>query len=169
MLVPRPMSQELAALDAPPAELGAWIDGLLPRALGWYDTAEAGLLPRGRPLSDAEAAIARRLGVADPARVRVVVLDEFPLPDDPQLLALARRHGLGGRQEGGRTMGQAVLLKPRVAADPVVLAHELVHVAQQERMGRAAFLRRYLLELQMLGYARSPLELEAYAKQGLAR
>jgi hypothetical protein len=96
MLVPRPTPQELAALDAPPAELGSWIDGLLPRALGWYDTAEAGLLPRGRPLSDAEAAIARRLGVADPARVRVVVLDEFPLPDDPQLLALARRHGALG-------------------------------------------------------------------------
>lgn len=33
-------------------------------------------------------------------------------------------------------------------------------------MGRTAFLRRYLIEMELLGYARSPLELEAYAKQG---
>jgi hypothetical protein len=61
------------------------------------------------------------------------------------------------------------MLKPRVAQDKTVLAHELVHVGQHDRLGRAAFLRRYLVEMEVLGYARSPLELEAYAKQGLVQ
>ncbi len=34
-----------------------------------------------------------------------------------------------------------------------------------ERLGRSAFVKRYLLELEVLGYGRSPLELEAYGKQ----
>jgi hypothetical protein len=41
-------------------------------------------------------------------------------------------------------------------------------MAQMGRMGQEAFLRRYLIELEMMGYARPPLELEAYSKQGIA-
>jgi len=168
MAVPKPSAEELQALDAPPAQMAQKVDHLLPRALAWYTAVEAELLRVGRPLTVTEAELAGRLGVRQPDKVRVVVLDRFPMPADPEVLAEARRHGLGSRAEGGRTQGYAIMLKPGLAEDPQVIAHELVHVAQHDRLGRAAFLRRYLLEMEMMGYARSPLELEAYARQGTA-
>ena len=57
------------------------------------------------------------------------------------------------------------MLKPRYKNDATILAHEFVHVAQHDRLGREAFLRRYLVELVMMGYARAPLELEASERQ----
>jgi hypothetical protein len=104
-----------------------------------------------------------------PENVRVVVLDAFPMPEDAELRQEAERHGLGSRTEAGRTMGRAILLKTWALDEPALLRHELVHVAQMDRLGREGFLRRYLLELEVLGYARSPLELEAYARQGAPR
>ena len=169
MIVPRPTPLELQALDAPPADVSAKIDRLFPRVLAWYETVEAELLPQGRARSDEEAESARRFGVRDPSKIRVVVLESFPMPADVELFAEARRYGLGSRSEGGRANGYVVMLKPHLAADKPVLAHELVLVGQHDRMGRAAFLRRYLIELEMMGYARAPLELEAYDKQGRVR
>ena len=165
VVVSKPSPEELKSLDSPPPELTAKLAHFLPATLAWYNSVEAQLLPKGRPLSAQEQKVARGLGVKHPNDVRVVVLTEFPMPTDPELFVEAKRIGLGSSLEGGRTIGYAVMLKPRYAANREILTHELVHVEQQERMGRSAFLRRYLLELEVLGYARSPLELEAYARQ----
>jgi len=165
IIVPKPSTQELQALDAPPAEITAKIDRIFPRALAWYETVEAELLPKGRALSNEETETARRFGVHDPTKIRVIKLESFPMPADAELLTEARRYGLGSRSVGGRANGYVIMLKPWLADDKRVIAHELVHVGQHDRMGRAAFLRRYLIELEMMGYARSPLELEAYEKQ----
>ena len=100
-----------------------------------------------------------------PENIRIVVLEKFPMPSNHELASEAEKLGLGGALEGGRAMGYAIMLKPKLADNPTVIAHELVHVAQHDRLGREAFLRRYLAELEMMGYARSPLELEAYARQ----
>ncbi len=166
IFVPKPTAQELQALDTPPPDIQAKIDRLFPRVLAWYEAVEAGLLPGGRPLTAQEIEVARKVGVQDPSKVRVVVLEKFPMPADPELLVEAERYGLSSHFEGGRTNGYVIMLKPWLAEDKTVLAHELVHVGQHDRMGRAAFLRRYLIEMEVLGYARSPMELEAYAKQG---
>ena len=166
MIVRNPTPQELSALDNPPFEVQSKVAHLLPKAEAWYSQTEIQLAPFGRFLTADEVRTAIQLGVAEPEKVRVVVLEEFPMPKDEQLLAEAKKYGLGGWAEGGRSNGRVILLKPRVAHSPVVLRHELVHLAQQDRMGRTGFLRRYLIELEMMGYARSPLELEAYAKQG---
>jgi hypothetical protein len=91
------------------------------------------------------------------------------MPDDAELRTEAEGYGLGSPLEGGRTHGKVILIKPHLAENQTVLRHEFVHVAQQDRMGRDAFLRRYLVEMEILGYARSPLELEAYARQGETR
>ena len=37
---------------------------------------------------------------------------------------------------------------------------KLVHVGQHERLGRAVFLWRYIIEMEMMGYSGPPLELE---------
>jgi len=162
-IVPRPTDEELRSLDNPPPDVRAILDRFFPAALAWYQKVEADLLPTGRALSSPEAAFAAHIGVKNPALVRIVILDEFPLPADRELRMAAEQIGLGSRAEGGRTNGCVILLKPRTARNNSVISHELVHVAQQDRLGRAVFLRRYLTEMVIMGYARSPLELEANA------
>jgi hypothetical protein len=166
VVVRKPSPAELDALNHPPPSVVARVDRLSPLALNWYEGLEKELLPQGRPLTQPEKQRARALGVLDPGRVRVVVMDPFPLPQDPVLRTEARRYGLGSAFEGGRTVGHAILIKPRYRNNSTILSHELVHVSQIDRMGRRGFLRRYLTEVEMLGHARAPLEMEAYEKQG---
>lgn len=161
-----PGAAQAPSPEEPPAAVRLKLKRFYPRVRAWYDAVETRCLPLGRPLTAQEMDDARRLGVLRPQDVRVVVLNAFPMPEDAELRAEAERHGLGSRTEAGRTMGHAILLKAWALDAPTVLRHELVHVAQMDRLGREGFLRRYLMELEMLGYAGSPLELEAYARQG---
>lgn len=158
-------SEETRALESPSPQVLEKIELLFPLAFSWYQSVEAEYISHGRALSDQEIVIARKLGVTNPENVRIVVLTEFPLPSNSELLSESRRFGFGSTNERGRTNGYVIMLKPEVAQDATVIAHELVHVSQVERLGRRAFVKRYLLELEVLGYARSPLELEAYGKQ----
>lgn len=144
-------------------DLPSRLETLAPDYLDWFTEVENRLLERGRPLSSEETEMAEELSVQRPERVRVVVSREFPLPEDRALRAEAKRLGFDTLPEGGRAMGYAVLLKPGEAGSRSTLAHELVHVAQMERMGREAFLRRYFAELDRFGYTGSPLEREAQA------
>ncbi|KPK10469.1 MAG: hypothetical protein AMJ68_09115 [Acidithiobacillales bacterium SG8_45] len=161
VFVRAPTPDELALLDNPPVEIRQKQDQLAPLALRWVNQVETKLLDSGRRLSEQEIAIARTVDVQYPERVRVVVLSAFPLPENETLLAEARRYGLGSNAEGGRTMGYVIMLKERFAKKRWIMAHELVHVAQQEKMGREPFLRRLMTEYELMGYRRAPLELEA--------
>jgi hypothetical protein len=129
---------------------------------------EAEVLVSGRPLDADELALARELGVKAPERVRVGVRERFPMPADRRFVEAAAELGLifGTDVEVGRTQGYAILLKPTAANSRQFLSHELVHVAQYERLGGIEpFAREYLIELLVLGYQRAPLEQEAYARQ----
>ncbi len=155
--------EQQQALASPPPSVTQEIEYFLPRLLDWYAKAETELLAQGRPLNPAEIRIAGVLGIRQPDRVRIVVQERFPVPDDAELRAETEASGMGS--EDARTMGDAILLKPYLHEDPYVIAHELVHLAQHDRMGREAFMRRYLTELEVLGYDASPLEMEAYQRQ----
>jgi hypothetical protein len=161
VFVRAPTMEELALLDDPPAEIKHKQNLLAPLALQWLNETEAALQSKRRSLTEEEATMARTVGVRHPGRVRVVILAQFPLPGDEILRAEATKYGLGSSAEGGRTMGYVIMLKEKYAQQRWILAHELVHVAQQERMGREAFLRRYIAEQELMGYRRAPLELEA--------
>ncbi len=139
----------------------AWLNAVAPKAVAWVAKEEAALLKEGRPLTSAEAVIAVRMGVQHPEKIRLAVLAAFPFPSDPLLAKEAGALGFGSDRERGRSMGFAVLIKPRFRGERKLLAHECVHVAQRERLGLEAFIRRYLLELRTVGYERSALEAEA--------
>jgi hypothetical protein len=162
-------AQDNARDVTPPAArvAASKLEKLLPDAFAWYETVETKLLAQGRPLSESEMGKAMKLGVAHPELVRVVVLRSFPMPSNRALRVEAKRFGFGSSLEIGRTMGYAILVKPQRAKDPTVIAHELVHVAQQDRLGKAQFVRQILSELATVGYEKSPLEIEAFAKQGI--
>ena len=160
-----PTAEELRAVESPSPCNSAWVEALMPAAVEWFSGQEKAWLPNGRPLAPDEIVLARQLGVQYPERVRIVTAEYFPLPEDPLLREQTLAMGFNSPRAGGLSLGYAVLIKPKYANQRWLLAHELVHVAQRERMGTAAFLRRYLLEIHVLGYARAPLELEAFSRQ----
>lgn len=169
MIVRAPTVEELRALDQPPMNVATKVEKFLPMALKWYEEVEAQMLPQGRPLSESEKVVARKLGVLQPERVRIVVLEKFPMPENQELRVEAERYGIGSFLEGGRTFGYAIMLKPRYAETSTIITHELAHVGQHDRLGRVSFVRRYITELEMMGYTRSPLELDAYQKQSTTK
>lgn len=160
--------EEQQKLATPGIRINAITEQATPVVADLLARTEAEVLAAGRPLSDAERDIARSLGVAAPEKVRIEVRQHFPMPEDPRLINVARELGLifGTDEEAGRTQGYAILVKPGFADSRRVISHELVHVAQYERLGGVTpYARQYLIEMLALGYGRAPLEQEAYARQ----
>ena len=174
--LPRKPAEPLPAVGCPAeARLGprAWharlvdlraeLPALLPRAVAWAEAASAEAAAAGRPLDRRETALARRVGVRGPERVRVAMVAEMPMPADSALAAAARETGLLGPGTAGLTLGHTILIR-RGCETPRLLAHELRHVHQVERAGSlAAFLRDYLGQIVDHGYRDAPLEADARA------
>ena len=120
------------------------------------------MLRIGVPLSDQEMADARAVGVAEPERVRLLQLDRVPFPTDPMLKAAAAAIQFLTPTTCGLTLRYGIFVRSDCWRDRALIAHELVHVAQYERLGGILpFLRQYLSECLMIGYPAAPLEQEA--------
>jgi hypothetical protein len=159
-----PSETEVRSLATPPPDVKAWLDRAYPNVLAWHQQSEVGLLAQGRVLTDRESAAAKRMGVLSPEKIRVVVTKSFPMPQDEAVRAEVSNLGWSN-SERGRTMGYAVLLKSESTNGIEALAHEFVHVAQAERMGRSVFVRRWMVEMKMVGARRAPLEVVAIERQ----
>jgi len=142
----------------------AQFEKVIPLTARWAEALEARILHEGVPLSEGELADARALGVRQPERVRLLCLASVPTPDDvtlrtaaaavqfltPATRGLALRYGIFVRRDCWRERG--------------LIAHELVHTAQYERLGGIEpFLRQYLHECLTIGYPAAPMEQEAIA------
>lgn len=115
----------------------------------------------GRPLDNSKLLLARRVGVAQPQRVRIVLVDALPMPEDLELRAAAVQTGLLGPGMVGLTLGYSVFICQGHETKRV-LSHELRHVYQYEQTGSiATFLPGYLQQVVELGYAGAPLEQDA--------
>jgi hypothetical protein len=159
---------ERASLATPPRDIADDVAALLPGATTFVDDTESEILQRGRPLTAFETRIAQAVGVAHPELVRVLIHNDFIEPRDPAFIALARELGIEtDAEEAGRAAGHGIELKPSFVRSRRVLAHELAHVAQYERMGTAGLLRDYLTQLLTVGYDRAPIEVEARASEHL--
>ena len=165
VLVSKPSPSEMAMLTAPPPNIEQKTNILAPKALQWFQDIERDYAGKGRPLSSSELRYAESIGIKRANEIQIIIADRFPMPLDPELDSAVRTYGMGGPSEGGRTMDHNIFIKPEHASSVTVITHELNHVAQFERLGVPAMIRQYLIEMQVLGYARSPLELEAYARQ----
>ena len=157
----------VAHLPQPTETQLAWVGAVAPRAVSWVTEQESSFLIQGRPLLNDEIDLARAIGIQFPDRVRIVVTERFPVPQDPLLSQQVGVFGFDASNQAGCSFGYAVVVKPRYVETRWLLAHELVHVAQRERLGMDAFVRQYLLEVRTLGYARAPLEREA--KRAMSR
>jgi hypothetical protein len=120
-------------------------DRLAPLACQWAKQQEAYILKHGAPLSLQQLADARRAGVQDPARVRVLVVDRIPLPDDEELAEPARRAQIITDASRGVAIGHGIIIRADSWQNRELLLHQLVHVAQCERSGGLeSFVAEYL-------------------------
>jgi hypothetical protein len=150
----------------------AQFETLLPLAAEWAEEEEQRVLHEGVPLSEQEMIDAKAIGVRRPERIRLLRVEAVPMPTDPQLMAAAETMHFLSPETRGLTLQYGILLRWDCWRERPLIAHELVHAAQYERLGGILpFLRQYLVECLSIGYANAPMELEAaeVARQVLAR
>lgn len=118
---------------------------LYPVALEWARTQERLILERGVPLCSRYMADAVRVGVQDPARVRILIVDKIPLPEDRGLAEAAERTQIISEACRGVAIGHGIIIRADSWNDRELVMHQLVHVAQCERCGSFDnYVRQYL-------------------------
>ncbi len=127
----------------------------------WILRQEATICRRGRPLDAPALSFARRIGVADPERVRTLTVTSIPLPARRLVKAAARFSRVMLADPVALTAGWGIYVQKGIEDDQMVLRHELVHIRQYQLLGRKLFLRRYIMECLIEGYVGAPLEKEA--------
>lgn len=120
---------------------------LTPLAYEWAKTQEARILEHGVPLTADQTADALRAGVRDPSRIRVLVVDRIPLPEDKDLADAARRAQIITDASHGVAIGHGVIIRADSWRNRELLVHQFAHVAQCERSGGLEnFVSEYLLD-----------------------
>ena len=138
------------------------LETLLALAVDWAAEQEAKILREGKPLSANEIADAKAAGVQKPEAIRVLPVEEIPAPQHPLLkAAMAGIQFLTGAPRG-LTFRYGIFVRSDCQRDRQVVAHELAHASQYERLGGIVpFMRKYIFECFTLGYGKAPLEIEA--------
>lgn len=137
-------------------------DEILQLAAAWAEQHEALILASGSPLSGSQLADARQAGVAEPERVRLLAAPTIPMPEHPILRAAGEATGLISPFTAGLTLRYGIYIRSDFIGDRFLIAHELVHTGQYERLGSiTGFLRQYLHECLSIGYPAAPMEREA--------
>jgi hypothetical protein len=118
---------------------------LLPLAYEWARAQEEFVLGRGVPLGPRHLTDARLAGVKDCSRIRVLVVDRIPLPDNPELAEAAGRTGILTIDTRCVGFGHALIVRADSWGNRELILHNLVHVAQCERSGGLEqWIRQYL-------------------------
>lgn len=110
-------------------------DVLLPIACEWAKQQEEFALKHGHPLGPTHAWDAHLAGVQDCARIRVLVVDRIPLPENPRLAEASRRLRIITEDTRCMGVGHALIVRGDAWNDRELILHNLVHIAQCERSG----------------------------------
>lgn len=138
---------------------------LLPLACKWAEAQETLILQRGLPLLQELILDSVKVGIANPNKVRTLIVPVIPVPEDPLLKEACNTTTLITNNTAGLTLRYGIYIRSDCANDRSLYVHELVHVAQYERLGSIqAFLQQYLYEVVTVGYQSAPMEQEAIIK-----
>jgi len=136
----------------PNPTLKAMLPVLLPRAIDWCESIARRVASSGLPLTATALDDARSVGVQQPERIRLLVVDTMPRPTEVLLASAAASIGFLDTNTAGLALGYSVLVR-RGRLSRRLLSHECRHVAQHEGRGSlTAFLTAYLEELVTVGY-----------------
>ncbi|HYC36174.1 MAG TPA: hypothetical protein VEC19_07110 [Usitatibacter sp.] len=142
-------------------KMAVQVGEVAPRAIEWALGRSREVLEAGRGLDARALALARKVGVREAAKIRIVVVDRIELPSEPMLREAGARVGLSDSADG-MTLGYAVVVRSGHERNPRLLSHEFRHVAQYEACGGIApFLTTHLAHLAQHGYEASPFEADA--------
>jgi len=145
----------------------AHFETLLPLAVKWADAVEKRILREGVPLSEQELADAQAIGVRAPERVRLLALARVPAPRNLTLRTAAAAIQFLTPATRGLALRYGIFVRSDCWGDRALVAHELAHTAQYERLGGIRpFLSRYLRECLTIGYPAAPMEQEAIVAAG---
>lgn len=139
----------------------ALVETALPLARAWAKKQERWILRVGQPLTHEQMIDARRIGILRADDVRVARVPMIPPRMHPALRYLAARFGMKFEGTIGMALGYGIFIREDIELSRALLAHELAHVRQYERLGHREFLRQYLHECLTLGYPLGSLEAEA--------
>jgi hypothetical protein len=135
---------------------------ILPLACAWVRRQEGRILRDGVPLNSTQMRDAHAIGVLHPERVRVLHVSTVPLPGSWFAGVAQYFGGTSFRDTSGLSAQYGIFIRARFAADRQLLAHELTHTHQYQRMGGIRpFLRQYLHECLTVGYLDAEMEREA--------
>jgi len=163
---PAPAACATRAVASNASPLATQLPVLIPRVVAWAEEQSSRAIATGAPIPVDLARMATEVGVRVPGEIRLVVVDEIPLPDEPALKAAAGKVGLSQSWAAGLTLGYAVFVRKGYEKDPRILSHEFRHVAQYEACGGVgAFMALHLGHLAELGYEASPFEVDARAHE----
>ena len=130
----------------------------------WIRRQESLILRDGRALSEWETNWALQVGVSCPEEVRVLPVPRVPVPGANFLKLLAGMSRIAVDSPTGMAVNRGIYLEASHATNPSLLVHELVHVAQFEKLGSiGAFLKEYLTQCIEDGYWDCEMEEEARA------
>ena len=137
----------------------------LPLAVRWASQQEQKILRTGVGLDESQVTDARLMGVARPEKVRLLKVDQVPLPANRLLRWAAKRTKLISSDTAGMALRYGIFIRSDCWQMRRLIAHECVHTAQYERLGGIEeFLSLYLRECLELGYPSGLLEQEAFLK-----
>ncbi len=137
---------------------------LLPLATAWAEEQEELILEKGTPLSATEIVDTKLVGVAQPERVRLLGVQQIPLPQHPELNVAAGASSLITPNTAGLTLRFGIYIRNDFWGNRRLIVHELAHTAQYERLGGfTQFLQQYLFECLTIGHPAAPMEQEAIA------
>jgi hypothetical protein len=144
-----------------PIDLLSVLPLVLPRAIEWANARSSEILAGGKPLNESGLRLATAVGVTDVARIRVSTVSALPLPEDPDLRAVALETGLLGPNMIGLTLGYGIYICDG-HQDHRLISHECRHVQQYEAAGSIEnFLPVYLQQIAVHGYHDAPFEVDA--------
>lgn len=133
--------------------------GIAPATARWAQDQERRILAEGKPLEAQDLAFAAELQIEEPEGIRVLEIDPIPTPLPQPILRLAETWGFPVFSPAGMTLGRGIYI---LHGHSRVMRHELVHVAQYQRLGGIGpFMKQYLMECLFHGYFAAPLEEEA--------
>ena len=144
-------------------DLRTLLPQLLPHAIAWAEFQAGHVAAVGMPLPEELAPVARRVGVRRPELIRMILVDELPLPEEPLLREAPLETGLLGPGMVGLTLGYSIFV---ISGHDTVrlISHECRHVYQYETLGSIdRFLPAYLQQIVEFGYASAPFEVDARA------
>jgi len=141
------------------------LEELLPLAEQWAAEQERRVLCQGVGLSETEMADAKAIGVRNPKRVRLLRVENIPVPAHPMLREAAASINFLAAAPRGLALNYGIFIRADHWRDRALIAHELVHTAQYQRLGGILrFLQTYIYQCATVGYPNAPLEAEAIAK-----